>query len=90
MGVRENIIKLRALSTLTQEDFGKLAGVTRSAVSQWEGGFSEPRMGNIERLAKHFGHSEELDYRGWRYGFGLPGQLWKADRKDARRQNHSF
>lgn len=55
MGVRENIIKLRALSTLTQEDFGRLAGVTRSAVSQWEGGFSEPRMGNIERLAKHFG-----------------------------------
>ena len=54
MGVRENIIKLRALSTLTQEDFGRLAGVTRSAVSQWEGGFSEPKMGSIERLAKHF------------------------------------
>lgn len=54
MGVRENIIKLRTLSTLTQEEFGRLAGVTRSAVSQWEGGFSEPRMGNIERLAKHF------------------------------------
>lgn len=54
MGVRENIIRLRSLSALTQEDFGKIAGVTRSAVSQWEGGFSEPRMGNIERLAKHF------------------------------------
>lgn len=54
MGVRENVIKLRALSTLTQEEFGKIAGVTRAAVSQWEGGFSEPRMGAIEKLAKHF------------------------------------
>ena len=55
MGVRENIIKLRTLSTLTQEEFGEIAGVSRSAVSQWEGGFSEPRMGAIEKLAKHFG-----------------------------------
>ena len=54
MGVRENIIKLRTLSTLTQEEFGKIAGVTRAAVSQWEGGFSEPRMGAIEKLAKYF------------------------------------
>lgn len=54
MGVRENIIKLRTLSTLTQEEFGEIAGVSRSAVSQWEGGFSEPRMGAIEKLAKHF------------------------------------
>jgi transcriptional regulator with XRE-family HTH domain len=55
MGVRENIIRLRTLSTLTQEDFGKIAGVSRGAVSQWEGGFSEPRMGAIEKLARHFG-----------------------------------
>lgn len=55
MSVRENIIRLRTLSTLTQEDFGKIAGVSRGAVSQWEGGFSEPRMGAIEKLARHFG-----------------------------------
>ena len=55
MGVRDNIIRLRTLSTMTQEEFGKIAGVSRGAVSQWEGGFSEPRMGAIERLAKHFG-----------------------------------
>lgn len=54
MGVRENIIKLRTLSTMTQEEFGSIAGVTRSAVSQWESGLSEPRMGNIEKLAAHF------------------------------------
>lgn len=55
MSVRENIIRLRTLSTLTQEDFGKIAGVSRGAVSQWEGGFSEPRMGAIEKLARYFG-----------------------------------
>ena len=55
MSVRENIIRLRTLSALTQEDFGKIAGVSRGAVSQWEGGFSEPRMGAIEKLARHFG-----------------------------------
>lgn len=54
MGVRENIIRLRTLSAMTQEEFGAIAGVTRSAVSQWEGGFSEPRMGNVEKLAAHF------------------------------------
>lgn len=54
MGVRENIIRLRTLSAMTQEEFGAIAGVTRSAVSQWEGGFSEPRMGNIKKLAAHF------------------------------------
>ena len=55
MSVRENIIRLRTLSTLTQEDFGKIAGVSRGAVSHWEGGFSEPRMGAIEKIARHFG-----------------------------------
>ena len=39
---------------MTQEEFGAIAGVTRSAVSQWEGGFSEPRMGNVEKLAAYF------------------------------------
>ena len=54
MGIRENIIRLRTLSAMTQDEFGKIAGVSRGAVSQWEGGFSEPRMGAIERLAHHF------------------------------------
>lgn len=58
MGVRENIVKLRKLSGLSQEDFGKVAGLTRSAVSQWEGGYSEPRMGSIQRLSDHFGISK--------------------------------
>lgn len=55
MGIRQNIIKLRDLFNLTQEELASIAGVSRGAVSQWEGGFSEPRMGAIQNMADHFG-----------------------------------
>ncbi len=55
MGLRENIINLRKRYGLTQDELAKIAGVSRGAVSQWEGGFSEPRMGAIQRMADHFG-----------------------------------
>lgn len=54
MTIRENIIQLREMFDLTQDELAKIAGVTRGAVSQWEGGFSEPRMGSIQRIADHF------------------------------------
>lgn len=47
MGIRENIIELRKRERITQEELAKIANVSRGAVSQWEGGFSEPRMGAI-------------------------------------------
>lgn len=55
MGVRENIIKLRELTELTQEQLGEIAGVSRSAVSLWEIGDSKPRMGAVQSIADHFG-----------------------------------
>lgn len=55
MGLRENIIELRKRYEITQEELAKIAGVSRGAVSQWEGGFSEPRMGAIQRIADHYG-----------------------------------
>ena len=58
MGIRENIIELRKRERLTQEELAKIAGVSRGAVSQWEGGFSEPRMGAIQNIADHFGMSK--------------------------------
>ena len=54
MGIRENIVLLRKHFGVTQEELAKIAGVTRGAVSQWEGGFSEPRMGAIQKMADHF------------------------------------
>lgn len=54
-GICANVYKLRMLSGLTQDQFGEIAHVSRAAVSQWEGGRAEPRMGAIEYLRMHFG-----------------------------------
>ena len=54
MSIRENIVKLREMFDITQEQLADIAGVSRGAVSQWEGGFSEPRMGSIQKIADHF------------------------------------
>lgn len=63
MGVGEGVKRLRALHGLTQEEFGKIAGVSSMAVSQWENGRAVPRFGVVERIADHFGisKSEILD-----------------------------
>lgn len=58
MGIRQNIIKLRSIYDITQEQLAEIAGVSRGAVSQWEGGFSEPRMGAIQKIADHFNISK--------------------------------
>lgn len=55
MSIRRNIIALRSIFGITQEQLAKIAGVSRGAVSQWEGGFSEPRMGSIQKIADYFG-----------------------------------
>ena len=56
--IKENITKLRQLSGMTQEEFAKTFDVTRAAVSHWEGGWSEPRMGVIQKMADYFGISK--------------------------------
>lgn len=55
MGIKENIKKIRDIYGLTQQDLAEIAGVTNKAVSAWESGLSEPRMGAIERIANRFG-----------------------------------
>ena len=55
MGVRENIVELRRRHRITQKELAKIASISRGAVSQWEGGFSGPRMGAIQRIADHYG-----------------------------------
>lgn len=54
MTIRENIQKIREIWGVTQDELGEIAGVTRGAVSQWEGGFSEPRMGAVQKMADYF------------------------------------
>lgn len=54
MSVKDNIKRLRELANITQEDLASIADVSRSAVSLWEIGTSEPRMGAVQRIADHF------------------------------------
>ena len=54
MSIAENIKNLRRRHGLSQAEFGAIAGVTDKAVSTWETGTKEPRMGAIQRLADHF------------------------------------
>ena len=58
MSIGENIKKLRESHGLTQSQLGDIAGVSDKAVSTWESGSREPRMGAIEKIAQHFGLSK--------------------------------
>lgn len=54
MDVGKSIRKLRESRNLTQEELGRIAGVSSMAVSQWENGRAVPRMGAIQRMADYF------------------------------------
>ena len=63
MGISERIKYLRDLHSLTQAELGKIAGVSDKAVSTWENGSAEPRMGAVQRMSEYFGVS-----KGWLIG----------------------
>jgi len=44
----------RKEARLTQEQLAEKLGVTRATVTQWETGWSQPRMGKVEQLATIF------------------------------------
>ena len=51
----DNIRRLRESHGMTQADIAKIAGVTDKAVSTWELGTKEPRMGALQKIADYFG-----------------------------------
>ena len=51
LSLKENIKAIRKKYGLTQQQLADIAGVTNKAVSAWESGISEPRMGAIEKIA---------------------------------------
>lgn len=55
MGIKENIKSLRLKHGLSQKELADIAGVTDKAVSTWELGTNEPRMGAIQKMADYFG-----------------------------------
>lgn len=54
MNVGISIKELREAHDMTQEQLGKIAGVSAMAVSQWENGRAVPRMGAIQAIADYF------------------------------------
>jgi repressor LexA len=55
MDIANKILSLRQQHGLTQEELGRIAGVTDKAVSSWENGTRLPRIGTIEKIANYFG-----------------------------------
>ena len=54
MSIADNIKRLREKHNMTQAEFGEIAGVSDKAVSTWENGTAEPRLGAIQKIAQHF------------------------------------
>lgn len=54
MSVGTNIKQLRERAGMTQEGLAAKVGVARSTVTQWENGWSNPRMGMVQKLAGVF------------------------------------
>lgn len=57
MSTGTNIKRLREQRGLTQEELGKMIDVSRSTITQWERGWTTPRMGNVQLLAGALGVS---------------------------------
>lgn len=55
MTIGSNIRRIRMLHDLTQEEFGKIAGVSSMAVSQWENERAVPRMGAVQKISDALG-----------------------------------
>lgn len=54
MAFRENLIKLRSESQLTQEKLAEKINVTRAAVGKWEAGNGRPNTDNLVVLSRFF------------------------------------
>lgn len=64
MNIGENIKRIREEYQLTQTELGKIAGVSDKAVSTWENGYAEPRMGAIQRISDYF-KIDKTEIMGW-------------------------
>ena len=55
--LKDNLVQLRKLNQLTQEDVAAKVGVTRQAVAKWESGDTVPDLEKSRLLAEAFGVS---------------------------------
>ena len=54
---RDNLVRLRKLNRMTQEDVAEKVGVTRQAIAKWESGETVPDLDKCRLLADVFGVS---------------------------------
>jgi len=54
---KDNLLQLRKLNNLTQEDVAEKVGVSRQAVAKWESGETMPDLEKSRLLAETFGVS---------------------------------
>lgn len=54
---KDNLVQMRKLLQLTQEDIAEKLGVTRQSVAKWESGESIPDLDKCKQLADIFGVS---------------------------------
>ncbi len=54
---KDNLVQLRKMRSLTQEDIAEIAGVSRQAVAKWESGETVPDLQKCKLLADAFGVS---------------------------------
>ena len=72
---KDNLVQLRKMRSLTQEDVAEVAGVSRQAVAKWESGETVPDLEKCRLLADAFGVSlDDLanHQTGDDIGFGVP------------------
>lgn len=57
MEISKNIRRLRVAAEMTQREVAERLGITKSAVTQWESGWTQPSMDSVCQLAGLFGCS---------------------------------
>jgi transcriptional regulator with XRE-family HTH domain len=88
MYFNQRIKKIRANQGMTQEQFGKLFGVSKSVVYNWEHMMNYPNANNLKKLADFMDLTPEglaynyFDYEVWaNYGEGQTKKLYAFFRR---------
>lgn len=88
MYFNQRIKKIRANQGMTQEEFGKLFGVSKAVVNNWEHMRNYPNKANLKKIADYMGVTpndlvyNDFDYEVWaNYGEGQTKKLYAVFRR---------
>lgn len=71
---RENLVQLRKMNHMSQEELAEKVNVSRQTLSKWENGESLPDIEKSKLLAEIFGVTLDdlVNYESTLYGLGVP------------------